>query len=310
MKHKRRFRKNDLELTLLGLPTVIWYLFFCFLPMFGIIIAFKKFTFQPGHGFLYNLLTSPWSGLANFEFLFKSKDAWIIFRNTIGYNFIFVVLGVFVPASLAIMINQLHSKRLAKITQTVMFLPYFMSWVVVTYLVSAFLSYDVGLFNRMLQSMGMKSVQWYMESKYWPYFLIFLNLWKSMGYAMVIYLASLTSIDGTLYEAAVIDGASQWQQIRYITVPILKTTMVMMFLLNIGRIFYSDFGLFYQVPRASASLYKVTETMDVYIYRALSGSVDISRPSAAAFIQSVAGCATILTANWIVRKVDRDSAIL
>lgn len=310
MKHKRRFRKNDLELTLLGLPTVIWYLCFCFLPMFGIIIAFKKFIFQAGHGFLYNLITSPWSGLSNFEFLFKSNDAWIIFRNTIGYNFIFVVLGVFVPASLAIMINQLHSKRLAKITQTVMFLPYFMSWVVVTYLVSAFLSYDVGLFNRVLQSMGMKSVQWYMESKYWPYFLIFLNLWKSMGYAMVIYLASLTSIDGTLYEAAVIDGASQWQQIRYITVPILKTAMVIMFLLNIGRIFYSDFGLFYQVPRASASLYKVTETMDVYIYRALSGSVDISRPSAAAFIQSVAGCATILTANWIVRKVDRDSAIL
>lgn len=307
---KRGFRKSDLELTVLAIPTFVWYIIFCYLPMFGVIIAFKKFVFQPGKGFLYNLFTSPWNGLKNFEFLVKSNDAWIILRNTLGYNILFVVLGVIIPAGLAILINQLRSKKLAKATQTAMFLPYFMSWVVVTYFVEAFLQFDTGLVNNTRVSMGLGPIQWYMEAKYWPYILIFLNVWKSMGYGMVVYLATISGIDESMFEAARIDGATKWQQLRYITLPLLKATMVMMFILNVGRIFYSDFGLFYQVPKGSASLYAVTETLDVYIYRALSGSVDIARPSAAAFIQSVAGCITILLSNWVVRKVDEDSAII
>lgn len=309
-KKNRHFRKSDLEMTVLALPTFIWYILFCYLPMFGIIIAFKKFTFQPGKGFLYNLFTSPWSGFKNFEFLVKSNDAWVILRNTLGYNILFVILGVAIPAGLAILINQLHSKKLAKMTQTAMFLPYFMSWVVVTYFVEAFLRYDVGLVNNILKGFDSSPIQWYMEPKYWPGLIIFLNVWKSMGYGMVVYLATISGIDESLYEAARIDGASKWQQLGYITLPLIKATMVMMFILNVGRIFYSDFGLFYQVPKNSASLYTVTETLDVYIYRALSGSVDISRPSAAGFIQSVAGCITILLSNWVVRKVDADSAII
>lgn len=306
----RGFRKSDLELTVLALPTFLWYILFCYLPMFGVIIAFKKFTFQPGKGFLYNLLASPWNGLKNFEFLIKSNDAWIILRNTLGYNILFVILGVIIPAGLAILINQLHSKKIAKATQTVMFLPYFMSWIVVTYFVEAFLRYDAGLANSTRVNMGLAAIQWYMEPKYWPAILIFLNVWKSMGYGMVVYLATISAVDESLYEAARIDGASKWQQLRYLTLPLLKATMIMMFILNVGRIFYSDFGLFYQVPKGSASLFNVTETLDVYIYRALSNSMDIARPSAAAFVQSVAGCVTILLSNWIVRNVDEDSAII
>jgi len=310
MKVKRKFRRSDLELTILATPTFIWYILFCFLPMFGIVIAFKSFKFQAGHGFIYNLFNSEWSGLRNFEFLFKSNDVWIILRNTLGYNFLFIIINVLIPATLAVLINQLRSKRVAKITQTAMFMPYFMSWVVVTFFVFSFLSYDVGLANRILNNMGMESIQWYLESKYWPYILIFLNTWKNLGYSMVVYLASITSIDTSLYEAALIDGATKRQQMRYITFPLLRSTMIMMFLLNIGRIFYSDFGLFYQVPRGSASLYNVTETLDVYIYRALGNTTNISLPSAAAFIQSVAGCLTILLCNWIVKKVDEESAII
>lgn len=309
-KRKRHLIRGDLELSLLATPTFIWYVLFAYIPMFGIIIAFKKFTFQPGHGFLYNLFTSPWAGLANFRFLFNSNDAWLILRNTIGYNFIFIVLGVVIPVTLAIAIGQMHSKRFQKTAQTAMFLPYFMSWVVVTYVVSAFLNYNMGLLNRMLAALGQPSVQWYMESKYWPFFLVIINTWKGMGYGMVLYLATITGMDPSMYEAAMIDGATRWQQIRFITLPLLRGTMIMMFILNIGRIFYSDFGLFYQVPKASASLYSVTETLDVYVYRALGNTVDISRPSAAGFIQSVAGCLMVLGSNWLVKKIDPDSAII
>lgn len=305
----KRWTRDDWELTLLATPTFIWYLLFSFLPMFGIIIAFKKIRFRPGQNFIQNIITSDWCGLKNFEFLFKSNDAFIILRNTILYNIVFVVLGIVIPVTLAIAINELRSKKLAKTVQTAMFLPYFMSWIVVTYFVGAFLNFDKGLLNTLLESMGKDPVQWYREPAYWPGILIFLNVWKGMGYGMVIYLATITGFDTSYYEAAVIDGATKWQQIRYISLPLLKPVIIMMFILNIGRIFYSDFGLFYQVPKASPSLFSVTETLDVYIYRALSNSTSISMPSAAAFIQSVMGCLTILSANWLVRRVDKESAI-
>ncbi|MCL2747681.1 MAG: ABC transporter permease subunit [Oscillospiraceae bacterium] len=307
---RRRFRKGDLELTTLAIPSFVWYICFSYLPMFGIIIAFVSFKFQPGQSFFANLVTSPWSGLKNFEFLFSSNSAWIILRNTLGYNLLFIVLNVLVPTVLAIMISQLRSKKIAKTTQTFMFLPYFMSWVVVAYFVEAFLNYDFGFLNTVRDSMGMGKELWYLQPSIWPSLLIILNIWKSMGYGMVVYLAAISGIDGTLYEAALIDGASKWQRIRFITLPMLKVTMIMMFLLSVGRIFYSDFGLFYQVPKGSASLFEVTETLDVYIWRALGQTTNISMPSAAAFVQSAAGCLTILLSNWIVRKVDKDSAIM
>lgn len=304
---RTRWRKQDTELTLLALPTTVWYILFCFLPMFGIIIAFKDFKISGG--FLSNVINSEWSGFKNFEFLFKSNDAWIIIRNTLGYNLIFIILGIVVPVALALMVGQLHNRRAGKVYQTMMFLPYFLSWVVVSAVAWAFLSYDKGIMNQMLTGMGGDPVNWYMEPKYWPYLLIFMNMWKSLGYGMVVYLATITGIDNTYYEAAVIDGASIWQQTKYITLPMMKLVIVMMFILAVGRIFYTDFGLFFQVPRDSNSLFNVTTTIDVLVYKQLK-TATVGMASAAAFVQSVMGCITILIANWIVRRIDPDSAMM
>lgn len=304
---KRHWGKDDTELSLLALPTTIWYILFCFIPMFGIIIAFKDFRINGG--FLKSFLTSKWVGFNNFKFLFSSKDIWLIIRNTLSYNIVFIILGIVVPVAAAIAIGQIHSKKLAKVYQTAMFMPYFLSWVVVTALVWAFLSYDKGLVNGMLESMGKDPQQWYMKVGMWPPFLVFMNMWKGLGYSMVVYLATITGIDSSYYEAAGIDGATIWQQIRYITLPLMKTVIIMMFIMNVGRIFYSDFGLFYQVPRDSNSLYNVVYTLDVYVFKQLKTSTT-GMAAAAAFIQSVAGCITILTANAVVRKIDRESAMI
>ena len=291
VKKRRKWGRDDTELSLLALPTTVWYILFCFAPMFGIIIAFKNYKVHGG--FIQSFLQSEWVGFENFEFLFSSKDIWLIIRNTLAYNIVFIILGIVVPVAAAIAIGQLHSKKLAKAYQTAMFMPYFLSWVVVSALVWAFLSYDKGLVNGLLESWGMERQQWYMKPMMWPPFLV----------------ATITGIDKTYYEAAGIDGATIWQQIRYITLPLMKTVIIMMFIMNVGRIFYSDFGLFFQVPRDSNSLYDYVYTLDVYVYKQLKTSTT-GMAAAAAFVQSVAGCITILTANAIVRKVDRESAMI
>lgn len=306
-KKKRRWTRDDTELTVLALPTTIWYFLFAFMPMFGIIIAFKDYKIKGG--FLQSIIQSDWIGFQNFKFLFSAGDIWIILRNTILYNIAFIILNIVVPVTMALLIGQLHNKKMAKVYQTAMFMPYFLSWVVVTALIWAFLSFDKGLLNSLLESMGKDPHQWYMEPKLWPPFLIFMYMWKNLGYSMVVYLATITGIDKTYYEATGIDGATVWQQMRYVTLPLMKTVIIMMFIMAVGRIFYSDFGLFYQVPRDSNSLYNVSYTLDVFVFKQLKSSTT-GMASAAAFVQSVAGCITILTANAIVRKVDRESAMI
>lgn len=305
---KKKLTGDDIQLTFLALPTFIWYLIFSYLPMFGLIIAFKDFKIA-GKGFLHSLVKSDWVGLKNFEFLFATKDAYIIIRNTLVYNIIFIILGIVIPVTLAIMLSQLRNKRLAKIYQTSMFLPHFLSWVVVSYFVFSFLSSDKGLVNQILVSRGKEPVQWYMEKKYWPFILIFMNSWKTMGYNMIVYLAAITGMDESYYEAALMDGASKWQQIKYITLPLLKPIVIIMFILAVGRIFNADFGLFYQVPKNSGALFEVTNVLDTYVYRALSGTGSIGMSSAAAFFQSVVGCLMIVASNMIIRKVDKESAL-
>lgn len=309
-KKKHLWTRDDTELTTLAIPTFVWFICFSYLPMFGIIIAFKKLSFKPGHGFLYNLFTSEWCGLDNFQFLFKSNDAAIILRNTILYNVVFICLGLLIPVSLAILMSQLYSRKLAKVCQTCMFLPHFMSYVVVSYFVWAFLSYDKGLANSFLASLGSDPKQWYMEPNYWPFLIVLTNTWKGLGYGMVVYLATITGIDDTYYEAAVIDGASKWQQTRYITLPMLRPIIAIMFIMSIGGIFRSDFGLFYQVPRNSPSLYNAVTTLDVYIYNALGKSTNVGMASAAAFLQSVLGCCFLLVANGVVKKIDSDAGLI
>jgi len=310
-KKRKRWSKSDSQLTIMVLPTTIWYALFCFLPMFGLIIAFKDYRITGGESFIYNIIHSEWAGFKNFEFLIKSNDLFVILRNTIVYNLIFIVLGTIFAVSLAIMINLLFNKRRSKVYQTLMFFPYFMSWVVVAYFLSAFINVDKGLINNIIQDTGGTPVQWYMKAAVWPFILVFMYLWKSTGYNMVIYLASITSIDQTLYEAAVIDGANKKQQTRYITLPSLKNVIIMMFILNVGKIFYSDFGLFYQLSKgAKGSIFDAVATIDTYVFNALKSSTPIGMTSAATFFQSVACCITILIANAIVKKIDADSAII
>lgn len=305
--YKKHWSRDDTELVILATPTLIWYLLFSFIPMFGIIIAFKDFKIDGN--FIQSIFRSQWSGMANFQYMFTNPDALIVLRNTLGYNIIFIILGTIVPVSLALMIGQLHSKRLGKMYQTMIFMPYFLSYVVIAAVVWGFLSYDKGLVNGFLTQGGGNPVNWYMEPKPWPGLLIFLNLWKGLGYSMVVYLATITGIDSTYYEAAVIDGASKWQQMKFITLPMMKMVIVVMFIMAVGKIFYSDFGLFYQVPHDSNSLHDMTYTIDVMVYTMLKNSTT-GMASAAAFFQSAMGCITVLIANGIVRRIDPDSAMI
>jgi putative aldouronate transport system permease protein len=308
-RRRRRFSRDDLELTLIGLPAALWFVAFCYLPMFGVIIAFKQYRPRAGSNFFVNLLASQDVGFNNFKFLFATPDAGIMFRNTLLYNAVFIVLGIVVAVSLAILISQLHSRRLAKVCQTAMFLPNFLSWVVVSYFVFSFLSTDKGFVTQVMKAMGLPPVQWYMESRYWPFFLVLVNLWKNVGYSMVVYLASIAGIDESLYEAATIDGARKWQQVRYITIPMLVPIVTIMFILAVGGIFSSDFGLFYQVPRNSGPITNVTQTIDVYVYKALMNLGNIGFASAAGLMQSVFGLITIVTANFIVRRIDPENSL-
>ena len=306
-----RWTRDDLELGLLGLPTFAWYVLFSYLPMFGLIIAFKKYQIFPRQSFLANLMQSQWVGFDNFRFFLNINTFSLLLRNTLLYNLVFIALGIVVPVALAMMINELYSRRKSKVYQTLMFFPHFLSWVVVSYFVYAFLNPDKGLLNSLILLIGGEKVLWYSQPQYWPFILVFMNLWKGTGYNMVVYLASISGIDHSLYEAAMLDGASKWQQAKYITLPLLKTILIVMFILNVGKIFYSDFGLFWQVTQGVPnSLHRVASTFDTFIYSALRGSTPIGRTAAASMFQSVSCCVTILLANFIVSKVDPDSAII
>lgn len=311
-KRKHRLSLDDLELFFLHFPTTIWYLIFSYAPMFGILIAFKNYKVKPGKSFLWSLfVNSKWCGFDNFEFLFKSKSWNNVLSLTIGYNLVFIILGAIIPVTLAILISEMYSKKMAKVCQTCMFLPHFLSWVVVGYFVFAFLSTDRGLLNRALLSLGLISEQqnWYLKPEFWRYFLVFLNLWKGMGYSMVVYLSSISGIDAELYEAARIDGATKWQQCKSITLPLLRPIISIMLIMAMGNIFRSDFGLFYQATRDSGALADVTTTIDVYVYKALIDSPRINMSSAASVVQSVFGLVTIVLANLIVKKIDPEAGL-
>lgn len=309
---KIKWTRDDTELTILAVPTTVWYILFCYLPMFGIILAFKDYKITRGAGFLTSLIKSEWVGFENFKYFFALQDFPQILRNTILYNLVFIVLDIVLPVSLAIIINNIYSKRKSKVYQTLMFMPHFMSWVVVSYFVYAFLVTDKGLLNAIVRAFGGENIQWYASPKYWPAIMIIMHIWKTIGYKMVVYLASITGIDTSMYEAAVLDGASKFQQARYITIPSLRPIIIMMFILAVGGIFSSDFGLFYQVSRgAQQPLTPMVATLDVKIYQMLtSGTISLGKTTAASLFQSVVGCITILSANAIVRKVDKSSALI
>ena len=302
---------DDRQLCMLSLPALVWYIVFCYLPMFGLVIAFKKYRVAPGKGFLWSFIhNSEWCGLDNFRFLFanNAETTIRILLNTVGYNALFILLDIAIPVVLAIILERVYSRRLARFGQAALLLPHFLSWVVVGYFVYAFLATDNGLINRLLTTVGLSPVRWYQKeaSAAWPFFFVLLHLWKSTGFGVVIYLAAIKGIDSSIYDAAMIDGASCGQQTRYITLPLLKRVMLVMLTLSVGRIFYSDFGLFYRTTRNASSLTPVFQTIDVYVYNSLFNT---SRPvygyiSAAGFLQSVLGCAMMLMVNAVIRKTD------
>ncbi|NLV35341.1 MAG: sugar ABC transporter permease [Clostridiaceae bacterium] len=300
--------RTQWPLFLMLLPGVLILIVNNYIPMFGIVIAFKRYRF---HGdFFTSLIKSDWVGFKNFEFFIKTPYAWQMTRNTLLYNAVFIILGLIIPVAFAIMLTELRNKRLSKVYQSVVFLPYFLSWIVVSYLAYSLLSIENGLINTsILKPLGVAPVEWYSEPKYWPFILVFFQLWKYTGYNIVVYLAAITGIDPEYYEAAEIDGATKLQQIWHITLPLLKTLMIILTLLAVGRIFNADFGLFYNVPRNSGSLQPATQVIDTYVYSALRNTNDIGMASAAGTYQAVVGCITVFTANLIVRRIDKESAL-
>ena len=296
--------KRCIPMYLMALPGLVYLIINNYIPMSGIIIAFKNVNWRKG------ILASPWAGFSNFEYLFKTRDAWTITRNTICYNLVFIVLGTVMAIAIAILLNEIRSKKLKQVYQTVFLLPYLISIVVVSYLVFAMLSIDSGFINKsVLAALGKDSIAWYTEPKYWPFILVIVYLWKTFGYNSIIYSATLVGVDHSYYEAAAIDGATRWQQIRHVTLPALTPTIITLTLLSVGKIFYSDFGLFYQVPMNSGPLLDVTNTIDTYVYRGLIQLNDLGMSSAAGVYQSLVGFILVLAANKVVSRVDKDNAL-
>ena len=306
IRKKKKIRwKKAIPVYILMLPGLVYLLFNNYLPMFGLVIAFKNVNYTLG------IFKSPWAGLNNFKFLFSSGNAWLITRNTILYNIAFIILGMVCGIAVAILLNEIRGKMPLKIYQTLILLPYLMSWVVVSYLSFAFLSGETGFINNtILPLLGIdKPIAFYQTQKYWPFILTFVNLWKSMGFNMIMYYSCIIGIPSDYFEAARVDGASKWQQIRKITIPCMKSTIITLLILSIGRMFYSDFGLFYQVPKNSGMIYNVTQTIDTYVYNALMTQNNIGMSAAAGFYQSIVGFVLVIIANAVIRKISKEYAM-
>ncbi|MDE7313133.1 MAG: ABC transporter permease subunit [Eubacterium sp.] len=297
-------KEKNLPMLLIALPGIIYLIINNYVPMLGLFLAFKDYNFMKG------IWGSDWCGLQNFKFLFTTKDAFIMTRNTILYNVAFIILGTAFAIFIAILLCELGEKLRVKFFQASLLLPNLLSWVVIGFVAFAFLNADTGFINKtILEKLGMEPVAWYTYQAAWPLILVIVNLWKNAGYQSIIYMSSIAGIDKSMYEAAALDGATKVQQIFKITLPMLKPTVITLTLMSIGRMFYSDFGLFYQVPQNSGALYNVTQTIDTYVYRGLMELNDVGMSAAAGFYQSVVGFVLVMAANAFVRKLDSDNAL-
>lgn len=289
---------------LMAVPALIYLLVNNYFPLTGLVVAFKDFNYRDG------IFGSPWCWFDNFKYLFATKTSWIITRNTILYNLVFIVVNTIVSVTVAILLNEIRKKFVLKAFQIIILLPYLLSMIIISYLVYAFLCVDTGFINsQVLSVMGLEPIQWYSEPEYWPFILIFVNTLKNFGFLSIIYYASVISIDNGYYEAALVDGANKFRQIRYITIPHLIPTIIVMVLLAVGKIFYSDFGLFYQVTQNSGAIYSVTNTIDTFVYRGLVQLGDIGMSAAAGLYQSVVGFILVMLANHLVRKISPENAL-
>ncbi|MFD0672255.1 ABC transporter permease [Cohnella sp. GCM10027633] len=290
-------------------PALIVLIINNYIPMAGALIAFKKITYE-SRSFIENFMNGEWVGWDNFKFLFQTSDAWRITRNTVVYNAIFIVLNLVIGVGFALMFNLMRNVRLAKFHQAVMFLPFFLSWVIISYLVYAFLNPSLGIMNKeILGWFGAGEVEWYSDPKWWPVILPILNIWKGIGYYAVLYLAAIIGIDKEYYEAATIDGASKFRQVWSITLPLIRPVIIVLTMLQIGRIFYADFGLFFNATRNAGALYDATLVIDTYVYQGFLVTGNIGLSSAAGFYQAIVGFVLVLGSNLIVRRISKDDAL-
>lgn len=302
LKKKKKRLKNWMPFYIMGLPGMIYLFINNYMPLFGLQIAFKKFNARKG------IFGSDWIGLKNFEFLFKGQ-AFRITRNTLLYNITFIIVGTVLAVAVAILVNEIINVQAKKFYQTAILLPYLMSMVIVAYLGYTYLSPQTGLINSILNKIGIDDISWYSQPKYWPFILVFINQWKNIGFGLVIYLSSIVGISKEFYEAAALDGATKWQQIKMITLPLIKPTIVTMFILSVGQIFRSDFGLFYQVPMNQGALFSVTDTIDTFVYRGLMQTNNVGMSSAAGFYQSLVCFLSVILVNWIIKHMSEENAL-
>ncbi|WP_139997111.1 ABC transporter permease [Paenibacillus paridis] len=292
-------------LLLMFLPVATLLFLFNYLPLAGLVIAFKDFDFAKG------IFGSDWMDplLNNFDYLFSSSTAFRAMRNTILLNALFITVGLLFEVGFALLLNEIRNKYFKRVTQSLTFLPFFISWIVVGVFAYNLMNFESGAINRVLETIGMQPIDFYSEAGLWPLILTIAVRWKVTGYGTIIYLAALTSIDNSYYEAASIDGATRWQQIRYISIPMLRPTIIILTLLAVGRIMNADFGMFYAMVGDASLLFPTTDVIDTFVYRSLRKSGDIGMASAAGFLQSIIAFVLIIGSNYAARKIDKDSAI-
>ena len=295
-------KKNKTLLAML-LPAMLYVIIFSYIPMSGIVLAFKNYNYEGG------IFGSDWVGFANFRYLIISDKLWTLTRNTILYNAAFITLGMVFEVGFAIILSEMTKKVFKRVTQGIIFLPYFISWVVVSSIMTTLFGYEYGVLNNVLNLLGIESVNIYAATKQWPIVMVLLRLWKSSGYGSVIYLAAIAGVSQELYEAADIDGADIWKKIKYITLPSIQPTMMIMFLLGISNVFRGDFGMFYQIVKNNQLLLRSSDIIDTFVYRSLLSSPNLGMSAAAGLYQSVMCFVTIITVNYIVKKLQSENAL-
>ncbi len=303
MKLKNKLSKySDITaLYIMTIPAAVLCIIFNYLPMFGIVIAFKDYS--PARG----IWGSEWIGLQNFKAFFSGPDAWLITRNTLAYNIVFIMLGTFLAIIMAIALSEITNKLASRTYQTIALMPHFLSYVIVGYVTLSFLSTENGVLNKqLLPLLGMEPISWYSEPKFWPFILFLVREWKGIGYSGIVYLAAIAGISPEYYEAASIDGAGRWKQIYHITLPSLKPMITILTIMNLGGIFNADFGLFYNIPMNSGLLFPTTNVLSTYIYRSMG---DASFSTAAGLYVSIVGFAMVCGVNALVRKFDSENSL-
>lgn len=303
-RRRRRLRSSDVQLLLMALPGVLLLLVLNYVPMAGLVLAFKRYRAYQG------VFGSAWVGLKNFKYLFQTHAAQHITYNTILMNALFIITSLIAALIIAVCLNEIRltSRYLSRLYQTTLFFPFVISWVIVSYFAFGLLD-QRGLINRLLSGVGASPVDWYAQPKYWHLILVLTNLWKSVGFFSIVFLAGIVAINPEYFEAAVLDGASRLNQVRYIILPLLAPLIVVNALLMISRIFYADFGLFYNVPRDQGLLYPATDVIDTYVFRALTATGDVGMAAAAGLYQAVFGFLLVLSMNWVIRRTSPERAL-